>query len=242
MTTDIDKNRFFFKEFSVAHSRSSMKVGVDGVLVGMWAEADFPRYILDVGTGCGVIALMAAQRFQDAMIDAVDIDGESIEEALQNFDNSPWASRLNAIQCDYKEFATNSIRKYDLIISNPPYFDSGVSEVSSRRIAARHQQSLPINQLLENSYLLLSEHGRISIVIPSEILKNTLLAAKECGLFVARVTRVRGHSSSPYKRVLVELRNEAPPGIQESELTLEKSRGVPTREYQRLGCPFYLKF
>ena len=126
---------FQFKQFSVRHAKSGMKVGTDSVLLGAWADFVARNRILDVGAGTGILALMAAQRNADAMVDAVEIDAVAAEEALQNAENSAWGGRIKIFECDFLRFESGS--KYDYIVSNPPFFDSGERAPDARRAMAR---------------------------------------------------------------------------------------------------------
>ena len=117
------ENNFRFKQFNISHAGASMKVGTDAILLGSWTDVSNTNKILDIGTGCGIIALMLAQRSQ-AIIDAIDIDKSSIDEAAINFDNSPWKGRLRSIHSSVQDFSKKTNTKYDLIVSNPPYVDS----------------------------------------------------------------------------------------------------------------------
>lgn len=244
----MDRNRFYFKHFSVAHTRSSLKVGVDGVLVGLWSNPEGCRHVLDAGTGCGVIALIVAQLTENpdavrpALIDAIDIDAPSIEEADGNFRDSPWSRRLSASTGDLREWSPGE--GYDLIVSNPPFFRSGISDVSSARLAARHQESLPLAELLGNCSRLLMPGGRTVIILPYEFKEEAISGAGRLGLAAKRLCRVRGHGKAPWKRILLDFVKtmDAQPLPEEKSLTLETVPGVPTDEYRTLGKEFYLKF
>lgn len=242
-------SRFSFKQFAVSHHRSSMKVGVDGVLIGCWADVHGAKRIIDVGTGCGLIALIMAQRAPEAMIDAIDIDSPSIEEAQKNFVASPWAERLNATGCSYTEVEDLLIRNergYDLIISNPPYFDSGVRETVTAREKARHQADLSPLSLLEDAADILNSGGSVAMIVPTEIYGNLEAQAEAIGYALERKCFVRGHKDAPYKRVLLQWRRGGDGEIRvimaPQFLTLEVAPGEPTEEYRALCKDFYLRF
>ncbi len=247
---------FRFKKFTVEHDKSAMKIGVDGALLGMWANVEGASHILDVGCGCGVIALMCAQRNDCCDILAVDIDGNAAEEAKRNFSNSPWNDRLTSRCMNFNNLDESN--KYDLIISNPPYFNSGVDNLSSARTLARHQGELSPQTLLSKGSRLLSREGRIAMIIPSGQLTDIMAHARSKGLEPCRVTLVKGNRRAEIKRALVEVKKAGTPsGISEGEdtkhenekncfinniLVLEEEPGVPTPEYRTLGKDFYLKF
>ncbi|MDE6393604.1 MAG: methyltransferase [Muribaculaceae bacterium] len=235
------KSVFRFKLFECSHARASMKIGVDAVLIGAWADTDCARRILDVGTGCGVIALMCAQRNAVANVTAIDIDADSVDEARDNFMASPWSSRLDA---RLEDFNGISEQKFDLIVSNPPYFDSGVYSPDSPRLVARHQNDLSPASLLRKGSCMLSSDGKIAIIVPSSRFEELCGVAASVGLRLTRAQFVRGHEAAPVKRVLMEFSRS---GIAVSAasipvLTLETHPGQPTEAHRRLCKDFYLKF
>lgn len=247
MTKKISK--FRFKQFDVSHHRSSMKVGVDGVLIGCWARTYGSHRILDVGTGCGLIALILAQRVPGAMIDAIDIDAPSIDEATENVEDSPWSDRIRVLKCPYSLVAnvlTEYKERYDLIISNPPFFDSGVKETITAREKARHQGELSPLSILEGAKELLSPRGSVAMVVTGEIAESLETHAMALGYTLEGKCLVRGHDKAPYKRTMLQWRVGVPESdktITEPEfLTLEQSPGIPTEEYRALCKDFYLRF
>lgn len=244
-------SKFRFKQFSVWHHRSAMKVGVDGVLIGCWTSIDSAAKILDVGTGCGLIALIMAQRSTSAHIVAVEIDPPSVEEATVNVAESPWSDRVNVIQgsfpqalCQLNTEAEGNGR-FDLILSNPPYFDSGVSEIVTPRERARHQGNISPSSILTDAVSLLNPGGSVAIIVPAEYACGLESYADSLGYILVRKCLVRGHKSAPYKRALLQWRLNDDGGSSDcyiEELTLEISHGLPTDEYRALCNDFYLKF
>ena len=229
---------FRFKQFAVINDRTAMKVGTDGVLLGAWCPVEGMRRVLDVGTGCGVIALMVAQRNQDAVISAIDIDAAAIEEATLNFANSPWGERLTAALTDFNAMTDGEC--YDLIVSNPPYFNNGVLPTGDARTIARHTRSLTYRQLIEGAARLLSEDGALALTTPTDAESEIVEAATFASLPVRRVTRVVAIEGAPPKRLLWQLsrRNIA---YHEDSLTIAHSDGSFTDEYIALTSAFYLK-
>ncbi|MFM2293328.1 MAG: hypothetical protein RIS29_3141, partial [Bacteroidota bacterium] len=152
-------NPFFrFKQFTVFHDRCAMKVGIDGVLLGCWTNVADTSMVLDIGTGTGLIALMIAQR-TDAHIDAIDIDEGAFEQAMINVQASPWSSRLNVVLSSLQDFVSD--KKYDLIVSNPPYFINSLKNPDEQRTTARHTDSLTHEELIDQCIPKLTEGGRI---------------------------------------------------------------------------------
>lgn len=231
---------FRFKQFKCRHGRSSMKIGIDAVLLGAWCDVAGDR-ILDVGTGCGVIALMVAQRNGHALVDAIDIDEDSVDEATENFENSPWASRLHAEKADFADFAPTVT--YDLIVSNPPYFDSGISDFSTARVIARHEDSLSPTALLEKGSRLLSSQGRLAMVIPYGRKDEIIAKGNELGWRLSRSVDICGHKEAPVKRALLELVRVTTgiSGVEISKLIIEDPKGHWSENYWVLCQDFYLK-
>lgn len=231
---------FRFKEFELTHGKSSMKVGVDAVLLGAWV-GDNVSEILDVGTGCGVISLMLAQRFPNATIDAVDTDVPSVEEADENFSRSLWAHRMKVWRAEFPTDFVKATKTYDLIVSNPPFFQSGIDSPTSQRERARHQDKLSVQSLLEFSPSLLKEEGILAFIFPLEYLEATLDKAKENDFFPRRICKIKNREGKKSKRVMIEFQKSVNSELIWEELTLFKG-GKPTEEYKNLCRDFYLKF
>lgn len=231
---------FKFKQFQVEHSRAAMKVGTDAVLLGAWCNVQGVRRALDVGTGCGVIALMVAQRAPEASIAAIDIDPEAVAEAAGNFAASPWGSRLRAQLCDFKQFAAEE--KYDLIVSNPPYFMNGVLPSGGSRTVARHTTELTYRQLLEEAKPLLASGGRLAIVTPADCESQVTEDCAWCGYSPLRVTEVMPVAGAAPKRLLWELVPRQCRLQERTQLAIEHSPLDYTDEYRQLCRDFYLKF
>lgn len=228
---------FRFKRFAVEQDGAAMKVGTDGVLLGAWFSVrGDERRILDIGTGTGVIALMAAQRTPAESIVAVDIDRPSAECAAGNFRNSPWAGRLRAECAAVQDFDDGT---FDLILSNPPYFVDSLLPDKAGRIVSRHTEMLSIRQLGESICRLLSPDGRCAVILPPQQMEELCASVP---LHVVRRCSVRTVPGGPVKRVMAEL-SRVPSDMEVSELVIETDvRGRFSDEYRRLTCDFYLKF
>ncbi|NOX85256.1 MAG: methyltransferase [Chlorobi bacterium] len=160
-----DTRKFHLKPFSLSHHRSTMKVGTDAILLGLWAPSPQAGKVLDVGTGCGIISLLIASRCQ-AIIDAIELDPESAAEAAENFRNTPFSYRMRAIEKDFSAFAKSYSGKYDLIISNPPFFISDLPPEDEKKKKARHHITLTFKQLIAGTAGLLSNDGKLCVVLP----------------------------------------------------------------------------
>lgn len=237
----MDKNVFKFKRFEVRHEQSSMKVGVDAVLLGAWAGKKATK-ILDVGTGCGVIALILAQRFPKSKIIGIDSDLISIEEASFNFRNSPWSENMTALQQEFPNCADVFQESFDLIVSNPPYFNSGISNPSTRRERARHQDSLSVFSLLEYSGHILDSNGRLSIIFPMEFREEVSIKANKNGFFIFRECIILNNKNRKPKRVMMEFGKRSDIQKENTEYLVLFEDSQPTNEYRSLCSNFYLKF
>ena len=232
---------FRFKQFQVLNDKTAMKVGTDGVLLGAWCEVTDARHVLDVGTGCGVIALMVAQRNAESRIDAIEIDEASAKEAALNFSRSPWAERLHLVHGDFTAVETWwSGEKYDLIVSNPPFFTHGVLPPEASRMTARHTQNLDYGQLLKTASAMLADGGKIALITPFDNIKEIV----EEGIFnclnISKKVNVISLNGLPPKRVLWELCKEACE-MKENELVIEERAGCFSEDYVTLCKDFYLK-
>ena len=233
---------FQFKQFSVQQDKTAMKVGTDGVLLGAWAPVNHnPFSVLDIGTGTGIIALMLAQQTNAEQIDALEIDEEAYEQAVGNFENSPWSDRLFCFHAGLDEFIDEPEDEYDLIVSNPPFYSEDYKTTNEQRDLARFQDAMPFEELIEATDLLLSENGIFAVILPFKEEENFITLAKEAELYPVKITRVKGTLSSAIKRTLLAFSRYEKPDIEIDELIIEIERHVYTPEYIELTKDFYLK-
>lgn len=230
---------FHFKQFSIAHGRCAHKVGTDGVLLGAWAEAENPTSILDVGTGSGLIALMLAQRFPQAQVTGIEVHPPSAAQAQENAANSPFSSRAEIIEGDFLQHAF--AQKFDLIVSNPPFFKGNTSTGKTERDRARHEEFLPQGKFLEKVVSLLSPEGKLAVVLPKKEAQGFIHTAETHSLFPARTTKIYGRPGAEDKRWLVEM------GLtqyqrQETALTLRSKDGRWSGAYRNLTTRFHPGF
>jgi len=231
---------FQFKKFTIYHDRCAMKVGTDGVLLGAWVNVTGMEKVLDVGTGTGLVALMMAQRNSNLSIDAIDIDTEAIGQAKENVKNSPFQDQIKCYSQSLQDFSVNCNQKYDLIVSNPPYFVQSLKSPENTRTLARHTDSLPIGEFIKISSGMLSVQGRIALVYPHNETGKILSFAEENGLYVSEQVNVFPKPDSLPKRILIELVKEQVP-MEESSLTIEKDRHIYSDEFVELVKNYYLK-
>ena len=234
---------FRFKKFEVVNERSAMKVNTDGVLLGA-AMTIMPsdRTMLDIGTGTGTIALMAAQRSErDMDIRAIDIDEASATEAAANFRNSPWGDSLEAFHMSLDEYeGTLDGQEYDLIFSNPPYFEDSLKAPEERRNNARHTSTgLSYREILDFASRHLSAQGRVSFVLPSETESPLCRHARMDGLHLMRILRVRTVPHKAPSRIVAEFSRTRTDSPVEEELIIQE-KGKYTEQYLSLMNGFYL--
>ncbi|MCX7546984.1 methyltransferase [Xanthomarina sp. F1114] len=232
---------FQFKEFSVNQERCAMKIGTDSVLLGAWTSIKKqPFSILDIGAGTGVLALMLAQRSNAELIDALEIDDEAYEQCVDNFENSPWGDRLFCYHASLEEFVLDIDDKYELIISNPPFYSEDYKTENSQRDLARFTDALPFNHLIDGVSKLLSENGLFSVIIPFKEEEHFITLALKTGLFPNSVLHIKGTPNSKIKRSLIEF-SFYKTEINTEELIIETSRHQYTSDYINLTKDFYLK-
>lgn len=233
---------FQFKQFSVQQNKTAMKVGTDGVLLGAWAPINHNPYsVLDIGTGTGIIALMVAQRTQADQIDALEIEEDAYEQAVDNFENSPWGDRLFCFHAGLDEFIEEPEDEYDLIVSNPPFYVEDYKTQNEQRDLARFQDAMPFEEIAKAADLLLSENGMLAVIIPFKEEEKFIALAKQYELYPVKITRVKGTPTSTVKRSLLAFSRNENPEIETDELTIEIDRHVYTPEYIELTKDFYLK-
>ncbi len=234
---------FQFKQFRIEQSGAGMKVGADGVLLGAWADITEKEQILDIGTGSGLIALMAAQRTNLlSNIDAVEIDTKSYQQAVNNLINSKFHSKIKAYNISFQDFCKKTESYYDKIISNPPFFINSQQAKDKARNLARHTHQLPFEDLITGAEKLLKPTGTLSVILPvaeGDIFCDTAL---QQGFYIKRKTAVLPNPGKPAKRFLLEFSLKECQTIF-SEITIENgTRHQYTEEYIQLTKDFYLKF
>lgn len=235
------KNHFNFKKFSVNQGNCAMKIGTDAVLFGAWTSIEFqPKHILDIGSGTGVIALMLAQRSHAETIDAIEIDADAYEQCVENFENSPWSDRLFCYHASLLEFTQEIDCKYDLIVSNPPFYTTDYKTDNLQRDLARFSDALPFDHLVECVSKLLSKHGTFAVIIPFKEEEKFIDFASKVHLFPKRILHVKGNSHSEIKRSLIEFSFEKS-NVRFETLIIETSRHQYTEAYIDLTKDFYLK-
>lgn len=247
------KQSFTFKQFEVRQERCAMKVGTDGVLLGAWARVEHCHRILDMGTGTGLVALMAAQR-SHADIVAIDLDAEAVAQAAENVAASPWAGRIQVLEADAREISNSQSTHpeancllpnmnsslFDAILCNPPFFENSLKCPDSARTMARHTDTLTFDELARSASCLLSSEGELSVIIPYDRSQDMTISAACNGLFATRQTVIVPVEGGKPKRILMAFTREGAPHSIET-LCIQDAERQYTPEYVSLVGDFYLK-
>lgn len=228
---------FRFKQFALSDSNCGMKTGTDGVTLGAWVNCRDARSVIDVGAGSGLIALMIAQRSPLAHIHAVEIDPAAASDATFNIAASPWGRRIDVIGNDILHYRPDSAP--DLIVSNPPFFNTGEISADTGRATARHESSLTCHSLLGYARATLADDGRLAIIVPADRCDEIIYNAEMQHLKVRRQCFLHSKPGQKPFRVMFEfMRHDGP--IQSSDLTIRGDDGSYTPQFKKLTEDFYL--
>ena len=229
---------FKFKQFTIEQSGCAMKVGTDGCLLGGWFDVSRSKRILDIGCGSGLISIMAAQRC-DAVITGVEIDENAAMQARANADNSPWGDRIMIVHADVLHHPFEEL--FDTIVCNPPYFVNSLKCGTESRTLARHSDTLDCASFFKKANVLLADNGKISIVIPCDIIGEWKDAAASNGFAPSRIAYIKTTPRKMPKRVLVEFVRAYTVNADVSTIVLEDEPGVYSKDAQEILRDFYLK-
>jgi tRNA1Val (adenine37-N6)-methyltransferase len=231
---------FSFKQFTIYQNKSAFKVGTDGVLLGAIADISGAERILDIGSGTGLISIMLAQRC-DAVITAIESDDDSFIQTCENVNSCKWHNRINVIHTRLQDF-TPEQAKFDLIVTNPPYFCDSLKNPDPRRSTARHNDSLTSDEILGGVSRLLKEAGRLQLIMPY-VEGNVFIAeAIKYGLYCNRILKIKPLPTSDIRRLILTF-SRFQEKTAESFLTIKHGkRHAFTEEYINLTKEFYLKF
>jgi len=231
---------FTFKQFEVNQNGCAMKINTDGVLLGAIAVQQHAGHILDIGTGTGVIAMMMAQRYADAEVDAVEIDPAAAAAADHNFAASPFADRMKAYSVSFEKFT--AAVKYDLIISNPPYFVNDLKNPEKRKEIARHTHEDFFDMLIRRAASMLSKDGSLWMILPVKQAEDAAVNAILYKLYPARIIHIYSDQFKPEFRQILCLDFKGSKPLAEDHVYIYASQGQYTDQYKKLLKDFFLAF
>lgn len=234
------QNIFQFKQFKVYHQQSTLKVGTDAILLGAWADINNTEKILEIGSGCGVISLMLAQR-TNAFIDAIDIDKKSCDEAIKNIEISPWHNQIKISNISFQNYCKITEYQYDLIISNPPFFSNSLKSSDINKNLAKHNDNLSFEELAKGIYKLLKNNGKACIILPVNEANKFKLESLKQYLHCQKEIEIYTSAKKPISRILMQFGKEIKLYTKE-KLTIMDEKQNYTQEYKNLTKDYYLHF
>lgn len=236
----MNNNRFEFKKFIIKQDACAMKIGTDAVLLGAWSkfECGDKCRILDIGTGTGILAIMAAQKMPEAKITAIEIDADAAMQARENADNTEWKDNIKVISDNISNYKDEEL--FDYIITNPPYFDKSLKCPDKQRNTARHTDSLTFTELAENICRLLKPDGSSYIIIPSDAEDNLCNAAINSNLYPSHKVNIITREGQKPKRIIIVFKHKTS-SYTEEYITIRDKDGYYTEQYVNLTKDFYKK-
>jgi tRNA1Val (adenine37-N6)-methyltransferase len=237
----MSNNYFRFKQFTIDQEMSVFKVGTDGVLLGACADLTGARRILDIGTGTGLLAIMAAQRSYASVV-AIEPEIKTFRQACENVADSKWSDRIEVLNTGINEYSSGNNEKFDIIISNPPYFRDSLKNPDADKSAARHSESLTSSDLLQGTAKLLSTDGSLQIILPYAEGTLFIAEASQYSFFCNRIIKIKPVPTGDVKRLILKFERIKKP-LSEKFLTIETgTRHRYTEEYKEITKDFYLEF
>lgn len=230
---------FKFKEFDVIQENCAQKVGTDAMVLGALVDHEFPKNILDIGTGTGVIALMLAQKYSDAHVEGVEISKECADTAKMNFINSPYKERLELIHTDFNTFTSD--KTYDLIVSNPPFFKNSTHSPYLERTNSRHESTLKLENIISRAYELMNKNATLWIIIPNERSKEVEFIAKQNNLELTKQIKIFGVELKQVREILVLKKIHSSTEVIKSNFTIRNVDGTYTDQYKSKTKEFHFK-
>jgi tRNA1Val (adenine37-N6)-methyltransferase len=230
---------FYFKQFKVEDGRSTMKVGTDAVLLGARVEIAGAEHILEIGTGCGVIALILAQRSK-ALIDAIDIDEDSVNQANENVIQSTWNDRIKVFHNSLQDFTSQVEKKYDLVVSNPPYFSRSLKSPKKTRNISRHNDMLSFEDLLSCSTKLMTEEASLWVILPVKESEKFVESATRLGLFAHSNIKLFPKDGQCQHRNIFHFKKTPSYHTKKVILNIKNADGTYSDDYIVITKDFYL--
>jgi len=233
---------FAFKQFIVKQDKCAMKVGTDAVLLGSWIQPNGSTHILDIGTGTGVIALMLAQK-TNASIIGIDIDGSATQQAQENVDESKFKNQIKISHISLQDYSKTTSLKFDVIVSNPPFFEQSLKSSDEKRSNARHADVLPFEDLLEGVIKLLDAKGKFCLILPTLEAEKFRGMAQKKGLFLSKLLRVKSRVDKDSDKRHVMQFEFTPTEVSAETLAIEEDeRHNYTQAYKDLTKAYYINF
>jgi tRNA1Val (adenine37-N6)-methyltransferase len=237
----MDCRPFFFKKFGMFHHRSTMRVGTDAVLFAQWVDVASSDNALDIGTGSGIIPLILAQKGVGS-VDAVELDSDSYEEANLNFSISVYSDRLSVVQNDVRDYAANNEKKYDLIVSNPPFYASDVKPIKEKKVMARHVSTLSFKDLLVAAKKMMKEDARFALVLPFYESRLFIKEAESLGFYLQKEFLISPIEGKEPNRVNMQFVLNEVESVETVLFTIRNKDYSYTDEYKEFLKEFYLDF
>lgn len=235
---------FRFKQFSIWHDQCAMKVNTDGILLGAWSNLSSAKSIIDIGSGTGLIALMLAQKAseseQELQIVGVEIDQAAAVQATDNVAQSPWSQQVEIVQRDIQSFSQDCSTKFDLLVSNPPYFTNSLRSLGDARDKARHNDGLSFADLLKSSDILCSESATFNLILPCNEADRLLTLAAEFNWHLNKRCQVSTVTGKAPTRSLLSLTRTKSATPLLSKLIIRDKTNSYTPEFIELCRAYYL--
>ena len=237
----MDCRPFFFKKFGMFHHRSTMRIGTDAVLFAQWVGVSSSDNVLDIGTGSGIIPMILSQKGAGS-VDAVELDADSYEEAKLNFSISAWNEKLNVFNTDVRVFADETDKKYDLIVSNPPFYASDVKPIKEKKVMARHVSRLSFKDLLLSAKKMMKEDSRFALVLPFYESRLFIKEAEQLGFYFQKEMHIIPIEGKDANRVNMQFVLNKIDSVETECLTIRNKDYSYTEEYREFLKDYYLDF
>ncbi|WP_373521544.1 tRNA1(Val) (adenine(37)-N6)-methyltransferase [Aquiflexum sp.] len=241
LASRIKDSSFRFKQFTVHQDRCGMKISTDGVVLGAFAGRGNPKNILDIGAGTGVVSLMLAQRFPNAMITGIEIDKDAAKQASENIHQSPWSNRIKILNQSLQEFQRKQDIKFDLIVSNPPYFPKHLKSIDQKRNLALHNDSLSFFDLANGIYSLMENKGHCWLILPPEQMDTINKIFEFLGLFITEKLDLRDKQNKNIIRTIQDF-SYSKGAIKKSIINIKDESGEYSKDYSELLNEFLIIF